>query len=534
MIGSHLLISDIREFPAGNEFQADICIVGSGPAGLTLATELANTRMSVLVLESGGADGEHPFAAALNEIESIGAPRVMEQTKVRNRVLGGSSHTWSGRCAPFDAIDYETRPWLPCSGWPIGPGDVEPFLPRAAEYLGMLPLDGSRELLGELDLKPRLAGGDFPDLRSVFWQFSRHARDCVRFGPRFVQLDAPNIQVFVHATVTHIHTSENGARVESLEVAGPGGKRRTVKSRCFVLCGGGIENARMLLASNRRNPRGVGNARDQVGRFLMDHPRATIGTFAPEAVPALQPEFLPLRLPSGARIQQGFSLSFEAQRQEQLLNCAAWLTLHIADDDVWQALGRMRRDRGRVRLSRAAVVARSGPQAVLGAWRKLRGRPLPRRSKHLDLDVMVEQTPDPDSRIRLSSRRDALGVPLSEIDWRVGEAERRTVLRLGHAVHAALEQADLPTPELAGWMRDRQPADAAFHDPAHPIGTTRMAACPCHGVVDMHQQVFGIENLYIAGSSVFPTGSHANPTLMIVALSLRLAERLKTVHFKNI
>ncbi len=521
-------IESLRAFPAGSTFHADICIVGSGPAGLAIATELRDTRFNVVVVESGGEGGEHPFAAALNEIESVGAPRVMDQTKVRNRVLGGSSHTWSGRCAPFDSIDYEARNWGPFPGWPINAAGIKPFFTMAAQYLGLVPVEYGDGLFEELHLRPRLDRADEPDLRAAFWQFSRmpETGDYVRFGPRFAGLEASNIRLLTHATVTHINTSENGAHVNTLELAAPDGTRHTVAGRRFVLCGGGLENARMLLASNRRDPRGVGNAHDQVGRFLMDHPRATIGTFAPEAVSALQAEFLPVRHRSGARLQRGFSLSFEAQRREKLLNCAAWLTLHVSDDDLWLALRAIRRERGRERLRRAGTAARNSHQAIAGAWSKLRGRPLPRRFKKLDLDLIVEQTPDPDSRITLSDRRDALGVPLSRIDWRIGEGERRTAIRLGHAIHDALGRAGLPQPRLTDWVREERPDAASFHDPAHPTGATRMASCPCHGVVDADGKVFGLDNLYIAGSSTFPTTGHANPTLMIVALSLRLARHL--------
>ncbi len=502
-------------------------IVGSGPAGLTLAAELAASGRDILVVESGGRLGEHPQTSALNEIESIGAPRVMDQSKVRNRILGGSSHTWSGRCAPLDPIDYEARPWLPHSGWPVTQDALAPYFAKAGQHLGLVDVSYDGNLFSELNLPRRFAGEDGSALRAVFGHFSRGTGDYVRFGPRFAQLNLPKVRVLTHATVTHITTGPNGAHVESLEIAAPGGKRRRVAARCFVLCGGGIENARMLLASDRVDPRGVGNARDLVGRFLMDHPRERIGGFAPEALRALQGEFLLQRHPSGARMQRGWSLRDAVQRREGLLNCAAWLTQHIADDDVWQALGALRRGRG-ARLLHARHALRHADQAIHGAWRRLRhGEPLPRRFKRLDLDVMVEQVPNPESRITLSDRRDPLGVPISRIDWKLGLRERETVIRLGHAVHDALQQAGLPTPELVDWVRDRRPEEAVLHDPAHPLGTTRMAACSCHGVVDRDLKVFGIDNLYIAGSSVFPTGGHANPTLTIVALALRLAETLK-------
>ncbi len=514
-------IDDLRTLPAGSPLQTDLCIVGSGPAALTLASEFAHTSRQVLVLESGSRGEETSFALAQNEIESVGAPRELDQSKVRNRVLGGASHTWSGRCTTFDALDYEARPWVPGSGWPVTAQTMAAFEQRAAQYLGIAPAVYDDRLLAETGLPPRFRERDGGPLRNVFWQFSRHSpsnRDHLRHGARFEETDAPNIQLLTHATVTHITTDPSGGTVRELEVATPEGVRHTVRARTVVLCAGGIENARLLLASNRVDPRGVGNGRDLVGRYLMDHPRAVLGTFAPAAARALTREFFILHHRSGYRMQRGLSLSAVAQRKERLLNCAAWITQHFAHDDAWHALRTARLSGSRRHLARVAI--RHSGQIAHGAWsRFVRKGPLPRRVSGLDLDVLLEQTPDRDSRVTLSDRKDPLGMPLSRIDWRIGDRERRTAIRLGCAIHEAFGQAGLPQPHL--------PEDARFRDVAHPTGTTRMAATPEHGVVDPDCRVWGVDNLYVAGSSVFPTAGHANPTLMIVALTLRLADTLR-------
>ena len=522
-------IVDLRKMRVGSVLTTDICIVGSGPAGLTIATEFAHTGCEVLVVESGSRHREDAFSIALNEVESVGAPRVMDQQKLRNRTLGGTTYTWSGRCIKMDAIDYVARPWVPGSGWPIAADDVVPFLGRAQRYLGVPEL-ADETLIENVDLPQCFDASDRATLRPVFWQFSRDPsvrNDYVRFGPRFAKLDAPNIRVLTNATATHIDTNERGSHVQSLEIASETGAIHHVRSRVFILCGGGIENPRMLLASNRIDPRGVGNARDLVGRYLMDHPRAVLGTFAREAIPAVQAEFGLFHY-GASRMQRGLSLSDQVQREEKLLNCAAWTTQHVADDDVWRAMRSMRRAHGRERLALGRVVLKHADQVAAGAWNRfVRGTPLPRRMKHLDLEVMIEQAPDPESRITLADRKDALGVPLARIDWKIGEMERCTAVRLGHAVNEALAHAGLPVASLVDWVRDQRPEDAVFTDPAHPMGATRMAESAAHGVVDQDCRVFGVDNLYIAGSSVFPTGGHANPTLMIVALALRLADTLR-------
>lgn len=186
------------------------------------------------------------------------------------------------------------------------------------------------------------------------------------------------------------------------------------------------------------------------------------------------------------------------------------------------------RRNGDGRLERSFDVLRYSGQIVQGLWAKcVLGRELPRRMGRLDLDAIVEQTPNCESRITLSDRTDVLGMPLTRIDWRIGHMERLTAIRLGHAVNAALARAGKPQAILADWVRDGRPEDAVFEDQAHPSGATRMSDSNLCGVVDRNGKVHGMDNLYISGSSVFPTAGHANPTLMIVALALRLSDWLQ-------
>jgi choline dehydrogenase-like flavoprotein len=524
-------ISDLRNLPAGSIFNTDLCIVGGGPAGLTIATEFANSGRDVLVLESGGRHREDAFTDALNEVENLGFPRQTDQRRVRSRVFGGASHNWSGRCAPLDEIDYQPRAWVPHSGWPVSAQEMAPFIERAANHLGLLPMDYDQSLLADLKLPQHFNGQDGTELQSVFWQFSRQSSvndDYVRFGPRFAKLSANNLRVLTHATVTNIGTNDDGSHVRELEIRSPEGTIHHARARYFILCGGGVDNPRILLASNRVDPRGVGNRRDLVGRYLNEHPRALLGTFEPSSVKAVQSEVHLFRHSSGVRMQRGVSLTYEVQRREQLLNCAAWTTQHVAADDVWRALRSIGRNNDPDRLALSRVVLRNADHLIAGLWNKfVRRRPLPRRMAQFNLDAIIEQAPNPDSRITLSSRKDTFGVPLPAIDWKIGEMERRTALYLAHAVNRGLASVGLPTAVLVDWVRDWRPEDAVFMDPAHPSGTTRMASSQASGVVDTEGKVFGVDNLYIAGSSVFPTSGHANPTLMIIALALRVADALR-------
>lgn len=519
---------DIRTLSEGTVLDAPICVVGAGPAGLTIAEELSAAGRQVLLLESGGRV-QSPWSDALNVIESIGAPRVMDQTLVRNRVLGGSSATWWGRVATFDETDLRARPWVPESGWPILRSELEPYFRRAMPHLGLaIPDNTAGEALALLGADRARLDGD--RLTRYLWSYSRdraEARDAMRFGPRALELPLPGVACYTGATVTHIDTDAGGRVVRGLEVRGPDGRVRRVRTGRVVLCCGGIENARILLASNRVVPAGLGNGHDLVGRFLMDHLRGPIGAFRPADFPALQrlAGAFDARTPAGrTRVVPGWALSSRLQESERLLNCALWIDGEVADDDPLRSLAALTRLRNPGRNLAAAI--RRAPlaaRALLGIARRRPG--VVRRMSTMTLQCIVEQRPDRDSRVTLSDRSDALGMPLTVLDWRVHDEEARTVRRAAREFAVEMGHRGLPVPDLLPMITD---ADERFElpDVAHPTGTTRMSAGPESGVVDPDCAVHGMEGLYVAGSSVFPTSGHANPTGMIVALAIRLADHL--------
>ncbi len=527
-------IEDLRNFEANREIEVDLCIVGSGPAGLTIAGELMGTPIRTLVIESGGL-AEEPSVDSLSEIESIGAPRIMDQRLVRNRILGGTSHSWTGRCAAFDEIDFAHRSWVPFSGWPIARAEIDGYLDRACCYLGIKPSNYDERLSPFVSALVPPSRIDRDVLRHCFWQFSSDVRkpmDFMRFGPAFLLKDAPNIRILLHATLSHITTNQSGTRVTEIEVSTPENKRTTIRAKAVVLCGGGIDNARMLLYSNRIVSAGVGNQNDLVGRFLMDHPRCKLAEFDPVTSAKITDHYGLFRLgKNGDRRSfiRGITLSPQIQEREQLLNCAAWLTEDRAADDPWEAARRLLSG-NRSRAASDAWAVLSQPHFIARGIkdRLVRGRGVPHKLRRLVLDCIVEQRPDPESRLVLSAKSDRLGLPIARLDWRISQQEKTTVATFGNLIAREFQRIGLPTPRLADWAENRRLDDAQFVDVCHPTGTTRMAASPRMGVIDEACKVHGVEGLFVAGSSVFPTSGHANPTLMIVALAIRLADKLKT------
>jgi len=539
---------DLRELEGEpRSIHTDLCIVGSGPAGASIAKEFAGLTIQVLVIEGGGEE-QTPANQALYDVENVGVAR-MTQELVRNRVLGGSSHTWTGRCVSFDDIDFQCRTWVPNSGWPISPIEVLPFLERAREYLGIGPNVYSDNLWKKLEVpQPPF---DPTRLRSQFWQFSRDSRNAhepTRFSRTIASIDEPNVKVLTYANVTHVNTSTDGPRVESLEIRTLEGKRFEVKAKTVVLACGGIENARLLLASNRVVPNGVGNAHDLVGRFLMDHPRCTLGWFDPNRSAAIQDCFGHYRLDDekGRHVYlHGVALSPAIQRKEHLLNCAAFLEEIPSADDPWMAMTRLLSEakpnvetlewnRPRPPGNEIMTMISHLPSLLNNAYRRVVRHRFPIiGARELGLACLVEQVPDTSSRVTLAERTDALGMPISRIDWRIGELEWRSVLRLNELIRLELRRIGLP--EHSHNLRLSEDIDwrSNFIDRAHPAGTTRMAYAPKQGVVDRNCQVHGVAGLYIAGSSVFPTAGHGNPTLMIVALAIRLADHLKLKEFAS-
>lgn len=528
-------IVDLVEISPDAKLEADICIVGSGPAGSTLARELADATLRVILLESGGFDRQEDVDA-LNRIESVGRARVMDQWLVRNRMLGGSSNTWTGRCAPFDAIDFEKRDWVPYCGWPIELADLTPFLNRAARYLGIGVGSGFTDasfwtISNRRKLTPAI---DEQLLHPFFWQFSRddsNRFDYMRFGKNLRSGAASAVNVILNATVTHINTDDTVSRVQSVEVRDRNGARRTVSAKRIVLCAGGIENARLLLASNRIAAGGVGNQNDLVGRFLMDHPRGRVGTFDVNGSEALQRMFGVYNVKSKRgthRFRHGLRLSPDYQRKHGLLNSAIWLHEAVTDDDPWNALSRILRRRGSLTKDLSFVASNLDLMAKGFQQFLIQGNGLPRKLERLELECIVEQRPDPDSRITLSSQKDRYEMPISLIDWRVSEQEARTAKAIARLAAAEFDRLGLNQLKLEDWIVADLDLPSTFPDIAHPTGTTRMAADPKSGVVDRNCEVHGVEGLFIAGSSVFPTSGHANPTHMIVAMAVRLADYLKS------
>ena len=576
-------VASLDTLGADANIDADLVIIGGGPAGLSIAREFFGTTTRVLVLESG-MSAELPKLTDLNTVESVGEPRGAAQVRrriewhgsgsaswshesqgygVRCRVLGGSSHAWAGKVAAFDPIDFAVRDWIPHSGWPLDIESLGPYLDRAADILNLGPNHNDSTLWKMMGLSSPPQGPDQRVLRSFFWQISRsriNGKDAMRFGPEFLTYDAPNVRVLLNATVTRINTNESGSAFESVEVSTIDGVRSRIAAKAAVLAASGIENPRLLLASTTTHPKGLGNAHDLVGRYLMDHAGAKLGHFRKQDAAAVMKRFGFYSIRRGNQAclyMHGLAPSPELQTRERLHNCALYMLEERSLDDPWSAMRRLWERSSTRPVSDLAAIASSPALIAKGialrlfesdmvpealkqriisgvitrfpnfAVREFRTRSLPHKLESVAIEGIAEQRPNPDSRITLSDRKDALGVPMARIDWRDDIEARRSLARLGNHLAREFVRIGLPPPQLEAWVANEVPEEAVVIDSAHTCGTTRMSDDPKRGVVDPNCQVHGIAGLYVAGASTFPTSGHANPTLMILALAVRLADRIK-------
>jgi choline dehydrogenase-like flavoprotein len=466
--------------------QYDVCICGTGPAGMTTARKLAAFGKRILLLE-GGDLSYSDVSQDLYNGASVGR-KYWHVESGRLRFFGGTSNHWSGRCGIFDPIDFEDRKYFGLPGWPISRRQVMAYFDEARE---ILDIPGA-------DLSPF----QNPEFRSTIFEQSGFALSPpTRFAEKYeAELrQSERIDVFYNANLIDVRLTDNRAVVDSLSVESFSRHKVQVSAKLYVLALGAIETARVLLNSDNQTSQGVGNHSGMVGRCFMEHLNVSIGRFL-----VTSPDFW--------KNDVALVPTEDFMRQNDLGNGI----LSFGPNAAPQSYGRLRvlkqflRETGCV-LPNIAAVAR----------------------KIVDFDCpgdglvtsLIEQTPNPSSRITLTREADKFGLRRIQLDWQLSERDKRTIRVL--SVKAAQEMArlDRARVQLAPFITNEE-LDIEVGAHAHQMGTTRMSSDPKFGVVNERFQVHGIENLYLMGSSVFPTGGGTNPTLTIVMLALHLAEIL--------
>lgn len=542
------MIIDARSLASNHTIDTDICIVGAGVAGITLAREFATRQYRVCILESGGLEAEKE-TQSLYQGENVGHPYYPLDT-ARGRLFGGSSQRWllelgegrlGGRLRPLSQIDFEQRDWVPHSGWPFDKTHLDPYYERAQSVCKVGPYTYDANDWEDKQRNPTLPlVGD--RVKTIIYQSVD--RDVFRKDYREELEQAANITVYLHANVLEVETTENGQEVTQLRVACLQGNELRATAKFFVLAVGGIETPRLLLLSNKKHSAGLGNQNDLVGRFFMEHPHLWSGLFIPADSNLFRSAMMyGMHIVRSVPIIGQLTLAEEVMRQEKLLNYAVCLLPGVrprtsggqraltSGIHTLQALAGALRRRDLNEFNRHLstlfpVVNNLSIAAYRKSMRIMNKLFKARKFEVFLLNHMVEQVPNPNSRVSLGNEHDAFGQNRVRLDWRLSPIDIRSIIRSQEIIDEELRQAGLGKLQID--LRDETPPQE-LHGGWHHMGTTRMHIDPKKGVVNENLQVHGLSNLYIAGPSVFPTGGCANPVLTIVALTLRLADHLKKV-----
>ncbi|MDX2470428.1 MAG: GMC family oxidoreductase [SAR324 cluster bacterium] len=504
------MIIDLKENIEIKDIQADICIIGAGAAGLTLAREFEKENYSVTILESG----VHSYNKEIQNLykgqfkyHGLGRENDTNHVLDRDRIrcLGGTTYHWGGMCATFDELDFQKRPWVPNSGWPISRDDLMPYYDRASKYLKLpkyrfpvIPKENPGRLPLKFDSNYDITTKMFyfSKIKNMGWAWSEGIQN------------SKNLTLYTNATVQNLDLDKKLGSLSSVTVLRNSKTLPsiTVKAKKYVLATGAIENARILLSSNDVNKAGVGNDNDLVGRYFQAHGYLIRSTQIITLSPSTKISSLYARNPFGV-----LALSPKLQTKHQILN-------------MWVGIGRFggkikpspKNMLGDVQNEYDLLSSDLGQKKNEGKWYQGANQ------------VFFEQEPDPNNRVTLSEELDWLGTPKSNVSVQISELQKHTLVESMKVIGHAIGQS------FSGKVRIDEDNDRIFNSlddglSKHHHGTTRMDDDAKHGVVDSNCLTHSVKNLYVAGASVFPTSSATNPTYTIVAMSIRLADHLKSI-----
>jgi len=536
--------------------KTEVAVVGAGPAGIVVALELARRGHDVLLIESGGRLPDER-TQALGDAAIADPAKHVAMGLATRRQIGGASNIWGGRCVPYDPIDFDRRPFIPDSEWPIAYDDIAPYFQRASDWFFTGRSAFNAHEIPEIrhrTLVPGLPDGDVLSSSLERWSLPTN------FGRHYARELATTLglRIAEGLTCVEIETDSAARTVTGLRCRRLDGSEVRIQARHYIVACGGLETTRLLLASRSVMPHGIGNHSDLLGRFYMGHISGKIADVVFDT-PAKETAYAYDRDADGVYVRHRLSFSREALQRERLPNIVGWLVNpEIAKPEhgsgvlsfaylalsspffgkrfiaegirqaaigkgprkIWPHVANMLRD-----LPATAVFVPTFAYRRFLVRRKAPGFFVRSAANRYPLQYHGEQVPTPESRVTLSDESDEFGMPRLRIDLRYCRQDVDGVVRAHELWDAHLRRHRCGRIEYhAGDVRASIEAQAA--DGYHQAGTTRMSRDPAHGVVDEHLRVHGIGNLHLASSSTFVTSGQANTTFMIVAFALRLADRL--------
>jgi choline dehydrogenase-like flavoprotein len=510
------MISDFLALKNNEDLTADICIIGAGAAGMAIAESFLDKNVKVLIIESGNFKFDQDIQNYY-EIENVGL-KYNGGFGGRFRTMGGSTTKWGGQALPLTELDFKPKSWINNSGWPIKKKDLDPYYKKALKFLNVDDIDFDDQIFKKLKIKPLDFDSVFsyhvskwspnPDLRNVYKkQFE----------------DSRNLEILLNTNLLKIRLSDNRKDVNSI-IAGDASAQIKITAKYYILSCGGIENARIMLHN------AIATA-SPVGKYLQDHPSIEIGKLNPISSREMQ-RYFNIHYWQRWEYSIRLSLTDKFQENEKCTNASVsvMFTPHASS-----FIGRLNLLKKSIAEKKPFKILKNGVAALFKSYEllpiayyyifyKFQYKP----GAYFPIKISFEQEPSEDSWVKLSDKKsDALGIPLSKINWDITEATWATTIKVAEKISEELKKHNLGEVELYPEISAENPHwKELFGDVNHHIGTTRMGTHPLKSVVDSDCKVWGLDNLYIAGSSVFPTSGHSNPTLTLIALSYRLAEYL--------
>lgn len=460
----------------------DVCVIGSGAAGVSIAVTLSRKGYRVLMCEGGDEIfSERSQDSYRGEVE--GDPYIPLEAS-RLRYLGGSTNHWGGVCRPLDAHDFAAKPAAPETAWPIRHEELSPYFPAAAELLDLEPIPADTPIEGA-------------DLQRIHFSVGTP----VRVQHKFADTISESEHLLCCLTANLMRLETHLGHITHATFGNYDGETQKVRARYFVLACGGIDNSRLLLWCNQQTGGQLIPQAQTLGRYWMEHPHATVGqalVFNAEA----------LGLDEAYNVF--LSPSERALESRKMLNCG--LRLHRMSADASQAL-----------IDELSTLAPTLGEQIK-AW-QADGRVI----HGALMRAAWEQEPRFDNRVELSEELDSLGIPRSRLVWTHSALDRHTIRESLLLLGEHLLEADIGRVQLADWLATLPvtlPTEGELAG-RHHMGGTRMSQRPEDGIVDTDCRLFAQDNMYVAGSSVFASAGHANPTLTLVQLALRLCDHLE-------
>lgn len=512
------MLIDARQIENNSSIMGDVCIIGAGAAGISIALKFIGTSTRIILLEGGGLDYDERMQM-LYRGKTTGQ-NYYPLSSTRLHQFGGTTGHWGGMCSPFEAMSFQRRDWINHSGWPIDSRDLSMFYRDAQQILGLGEdgFDFESWSSNNKESPPMNISGAF--FKHKLWKTSPPSH--VNFSDKYFEVirNARNLLLYTYANVTNIESNKDASTVTGVRVRNHAGKIHGVTAKYYVLATCAIQNARLLLASNEKSSRGLGNENDHVGRYFMENAEihsAELWLNEPSAFSAYKwnSQVPPVRAE--------LALTDDAQRENKIAN--GMISFQPLDVDkkippfieIWSGEDEKSYKEKYGRIYRWAQESRL--QKFLN------------RNKHTSFRAVLrlEQVPNPMSRISLDAERDELGVPRASLHWAFTMLEKESIRKIYTLLAREVGASGLGRVRLSEEIRDETDTNMPSSTSGgwHHMGTTRMATDPKRGVVNSDCRVHGIDNLYVAGSSCFPNGGAVNPTFTIVALSVRLAGHLK-------